>query len=1564
MKNSNKGISMISLIVTIIVTILLATMAISTGTRYLRDSKIREKENFIQVLSSAVSKRHEDANINSLAYPYLGYYIDSKVVFETNFAPKVKGKELSYDTGIWYIVDNSIATNLGVREVGDYIGSLDNAATDEKVKVALVDYKTGEVYLINVATHELNSLNVRKDDFVTGHEHRYLDEEPTCTTPVKCADCGFILKEELGHLYEDGVAAESYDDKSHYTKNCKRCDMPGGFALHNLNTTHEIRDGVWYHSVACTECDYNKGNEPCLVEYYLPETAEEKAEKHVKYCSVCTHLEMEGHHVGYRRVSETFHEVYCTISDCDFVMAKELHEDDDNNKICDKCGGEVVDYSYPILIKVEMQKLDATTEEEKYFAKYRDTIELVISADKEIQNLDITIAGVEVPQSEMISTDKKNWTVPFVIHSEYSIPNGEIAFSINCESASGVELGTTCVATTNGKSVVFDGSPPILKYIEKIYRLGAGDYVGGEESHRFEEKSNIYLKSPATCVSAATYYYACTICGISSEGFTNAVYRDGNKNANNHVGGEYTEINPPATVEHDGKKLTKCRSCEAILIEEIIPKIRVAKQAIYTSENATLTFDYLEVLEPGDLYNGYTVVAVYEDFEDNPMTPEWSIKYGRYIKKIEIKTELKPKYTCFWFADFTTAEEIKGLEKIDMSQNTNMSYMFSKFGISSEKDKIEIKGISEWDVSNVVSMSYVFNRIGYSGKDKLYIDDISNWNVSNVQNMSGLFIYSGLKSKVDISSWQTTSLKDMFEMFGYLTVANNAEFPIVGIENLNTSNVTNMNRVFESCYTLKKLDLSGWDTSLVKYTDFMFSGCSSLEELNLANWKTSNISNMYKMFQNCTSLKKLNLSGWNTGSVTNMSCLFYNCYALKEINWPNWDTSSVTSMSYLFYNCYALKELDLSNWDTSSVTSATSMFYGMRYLEKVTLGEKFAFVGSAGYLPMPSKAYISGADGYWYDEQTGISYVSSKIPNNTSATYLAVSVPENLAIYSEDDYSLTFEYASYSAVKNGSYEKNVKEVYRNFENQELNQEPPWSKIKSKIKLIEVKSEKLKPTSTASWFADINNATSITGLEKIDMSENKNMAYMFWGTFYNVESYEFSDIKGWNVSNVEDMSSMFGSFACNATSDVKLDLSGWNTENVTNMYEMFCDFGGDVIGNVEVDVTGWDVSNVENMSYTFAYMGFSVDYYVGIEGLSSWMPSNVTDMSYMFECMGYYASSIKIGDLGEWDVSKVENMADMFAMAGWCTDSWDIGDIGNWNVSNVTDMTYMFAWIAGKAEEINMDLSGWRPASLETMEAMFYQEFRSKFFCDLGEIGNWGAMPNLQNVSDAFYACGIQKLDLSGWETPSLTNTSWMFNACKGLEELDLTGLDMTNVTNYRGMFSGCNKLRKVTLGDNFKFLGTTSSNNFLLNPSSTYIEGADGYWYDFDTYDSADPVRYLAKEIPSNKAATYLAIPPSVMSAMSTSYHEHVFTEVCVTSTYIASVATCESPATYYYKCEMCTAASDTEIFEYGAVDSTKHVGPISYNEIIAPTEETQGVRHEVCDACGAILSKEMVPGE
>ncbi|MBQ7421816.1 MAG: BspA family leucine-rich repeat surface protein [Prevotella sp.] len=149
---------------------------------------------------------------------------------------------------------------------------------------------------------------------------------------------------------------------------------------------------------------------------------------------------------------------------------------------------------------------------------------------------------------------------------------------------------------------------------------------------------------------------------------------------------------------------------------------------------------------------------------------------------------------------------------------------------------------------------------------------------------------------------------------------------ISGIDNLNTSDVTNMRYMFNNCQNLTSLDLSGFDTSNVTNMYAMFYNCESLTRLNLSGFNTSNVTDMSYMFSSCSSLTSLDLSGFNTSNVTSMYAMFNRCRSLTALDLSGFNTSNVTDMSYMFNKCQNLTSLDLSSFNTAKVTDMNYMF--------------------------------------------------------------------------------------------------------------------------------------------------------------------------------------------------------------------------------------------------------------------------------------------------------------------------------------------------------------------------------------------------------------------------------------------------------------------------------------------------------------------------------------------------------------------------------------------------------------------------------------------------------------
>lgn len=167
---------------------------------------------------------------------------------------------------------------------------------------------------------------------------------------------------------------------------------------------------------------------------------------------------------------------------------------------------------------------------------------------------------------------------------------------------------------------------------------------------------------------------------------------------------------------------------------------------------------------------------------------------------------------------------------------------------------------------------------------------------------------------------------------------------IEGIENLNTSNVTNMNEMFGQCSNLETLDLSHFNTENVKNMSNMFNGCTKLRDLNISSFNTENVTNMYGMFYGCSSLDSLDLSHFNTRYVRNdqMSYMFNGCSSLSSLDVSNFTTDKPgMQLDGLFQGCSSLQTLDLSSFDISGAGSVNYLFDGCSALQTIYVSDLF-----------------------------------------------------------------------------------------------------------------------------------------------------------------------------------------------------------------------------------------------------------------------------------------------------------------------------------------------------------------------------------------------------------------------------------------------------------------------------------------------------------------------------------------------------------------------------------------------------------------------------------------------
>ena len=132
--------------------------------------------------------------------------------------------------------------------------------------------------------------------------------------------------------------------------------------------------------------------------------------------------------------------------------------------------------------------------------------------------------------------------------------------------------------------------------------------------------------------------------------------------------------------------------------------------------------------------------------------------------------------------------------------------------------------------------------------------------------------------------------------------------------------------MFYNCASITKFDLLNWDTSNVTNMESMFEGCSSLT-LIVSYMDTSKVTTMERMFMGCMSYTSMDLSYFKTGNVRNMFRMFKDCISLRYVNLDLFDTRQVRTFGYMFENCYSLTSLDLRSFYLNGVPQRGNMSY-------------------------------------------------------------------------------------------------------------------------------------------------------------------------------------------------------------------------------------------------------------------------------------------------------------------------------------------------------------------------------------------------------------------------------------------------------------------------------------------------------------------------------------------------------------------------------------------------------------------------------------------------------------
>ena len=319
-----------------------------------------------------------------------------------------------------------------------------------------------------------------------------------------------------------------------------------------------------------------------------------------------------------------------------------------------------------------------------------------------------------------------------------------------------------------------------------------------------------------------------------------------------------------------------------------------------------------------------------------------------------------------------------------------------------------------------------------------------------------------------------------------------------------------------------------------------------------------------------------------------------------------------------------------------------------------------------------------------------------------------------------------------------------------------------------------------PTSTLSWFGEMSNLQSITGLNYL------------------------------NTSNVTDMYAMFE--GCSSLSE--LDLSNFNTSRVENMCGMFA--GCSAL--TTLDLRSFNTGAVTYMDYMFASCSNLTTIYVG----NGWSTEALTSYEYhMFE--GCFSL---VGSMGT-------------IYSDYCTDkSYAHVDGGPDNPGYLSIVREAYVLYKSLNKTLTFYFDDQRDSHSGTIYELNTGENEPGWYAD-GTCSSvrrvvfdpsfayilptstyaWFAeMSNLQSIT------GLQYL-----KTSEVTNMMGMFAGCSQLTTLDLSSFNTAKVRDMGYMFGECSNLTTITVSRSWSTAAVTSSLDMFLD--CTKLVGGMGTTY-------------------------------------------------------------------------------------------------------------------------------------
>ena len=602
-----------------------------------------------------------------------------------------------------------------------------------------------------------------------------------------------------------------------------------------------------------------------------------------------------------------------------------------------------------------------------------------------------------------------------------------------------------------------------------------------------------------------------------------------------------------------------------VLVTAVVCALGASAQeayAVYTPENTTFTFYYdnERSSRPGATY----------DLNTGHNDTSWGIDGTNHkVTRVVFDPSFagaRPTSTFSWFYNMERLQSIEGFEYLNTSEVTIMGFMFRTCLALTSLD------LSSFNTSNVTDMTDMF--FGCINLNTVYVG--KNWSTEAVTNSSDMF-YNVISLVGGMGTVYNES-NPMDKTYAHIDggPSNPGYFTLIPEP--------------YACYTPSNMTLTFY------YDNQRSTRPGTTYDLNTSfarpGWRIDDISrdvtkvvfdpsfasvrptSTYYWFGGMLNLEAIEgMKYLNTSEVTDMNCMFAYCEILTSLDLSSFNTANVTDMYYMFSNCHGLKSLDLGSFNTAKVENMASMFGDCDHLQTIYVSDEWS---TASLLLLnPSGTFtgctsLVGGQGTAYDPaHTGADYAHIDGGPDNPGYLTDPYAPKAYVVFTAEDETLTFYYDHLRGTRSGkTYNLNTG---RN--------NPDWyddqTCMQVKYAVIDPSFADARPTTTYSWFLDMELLESITGLEYLNTSEVTNMEYMFaacneltsldlshfnteevtfmGGMFIHCNKIKSLDLSSFNTAKVRGMRNLFA--LCHALQTIYVG-NGWSTASVSDDFQMF------------------------------------------------------------------------------------------------------------------------------------------------------------------------------------------------------------------------------------------------------------------------------------------------------------------------------------------------------------------------------------------------------------------------